>query len=74
MITRDKNHASVIAWSILNEPQCTSEGTEAYFKPLFDLAHELDTQKRPRTNAIVMMSMPNNSKAPQYEDIISRNR
>ena len=47
MITRDKNHASVIAWSILNEPQCTSEGTEAYFKPLFDLAHELDPQKRP---------------------------
>ena len=28
MITRDKNHASVIAWSILNEPQCTSDGTE----------------------------------------------
>ncbi|MFZ2121748.1 MAG: glycoside hydrolase family 2 TIM barrel-domain containing protein, partial [Gemmiger qucibialis] len=52
MITRDKNHASVIAWSILNEPQCTSEGTEAYFKPLFDLAHELDPQKRPRTYAI----------------------
>ena len=52
MITRDKNHASVIAWSILNEPQCTSEGTEAYFKPLFDLAHELDPQKRPRTYAL----------------------
>ena len=47
MIGRDKNHASVIAWSILNEPQCTSEGTEAYFKTLFDLAHELDPQKRP---------------------------
>ena len=42
MINRDKNHASVIAWSILNEPQCTSEGTEAYFKTLFDLAHEID--------------------------------
>lgn len=47
MITRDKNHASVIAWSILNEPQCTSEGTEAYFKPLFDLAHELDPRNAP---------------------------
>lgn len=40
MIDRDKNHASVIAWSILNEPQCTSEGTEAYFKTLFDLTPE----------------------------------
>ena len=74
MITRDKNHASVIAWSILNEPQCTSDGTEAYFKPLFDLAHELDPQKRPRTYAVVMMSLPNTSKGQQFADFISLNR
>lgn len=74
MINRDKNHASVIAWSILNEPQCTSEGTEAYFKTLFDLAYEIDPQKRPRTYAIVMMSLPNNSKGQQFADFISLNR
>ena len=74
MINRDKNHASVIAWSILNEPQCTSEGTEAYFKTLFDLAHEIDPQKRPRTYAVVMMSLPNNSKGQQFADFISLNR
>ena len=74
MINRDKNHASVIAWSILNEPQCTSEGTEAYFKTLFDLAHEIDPQKRPRTDAIVMMSLPHNSKGQQFADFISLNR
>ena len=74
MINRDKNHASVIAWSILNEPQCTSEGTEAYFKTLFDLAHEIDPQKRPRTYAIVMMSLPNNSTGQQFADFISLNR
>ena len=74
MINRDKNHASVIAWSILNEPQCTSEGTEAYFKTLFDLAHEIDPQKRPRTYAIVMMSLPNNRKGQQFADFISLNR
>lgn len=74
MINRDKNHASVIAWSILNEPQCTSEGTEAYFKTLFDLAHEIDPQKRPRTYAIVMMSLPNNNKGQQFADFISLNR
>ena len=74
MINRDKNHASVIAWSILNEPQCTSEGTEAYFKTLFDLAHEIDPQKRPRTYAIVMMSLPHNSKGQQFADFISLNR
>lgn len=74
MITRDKNHASVIAWSILNEPQCTSVGTEDYFKNLFDYAHELDVQKRPRTYAIVMMSLPNTSRGQQFADIISLNR
>lgn len=74
MIARDKNHASVIAWSILNEPQCTSEGTEAYFKPLFDLAAELDVQKRPRTYAIVMLGGPESSKGQQFADFISLNR
>lgn len=74
MITRDKNHASVIAWSLLNEPQCTSDGTEEYFKALFDYAHELDVQKRPRTYAIVMMSLPNTSKGHQFADILSLNR
>ena len=74
MINRDKNHASVIAWSILNEPQCTSEGTEAYFKTLFDLAREIDPQKRPRTYAVVMMSLPHNSKGQQFADFISLNR
>ena len=74
MINRDKNHASVIAWSILNEPQCTSEGTEAYFKTLFDLAHEIDPQKRPRTYAVVMMSLPHNSRGQQFADFISLNR
>ena len=33
MIDRDKNHPSVIAWSLLNEPQCTSAGTEEYLSP-----------------------------------------
>lgn len=74
MIIRDKNHASVIAWSILNEPQCTSKGTEEYFKPLFDLAHELDVQKRPRTYAILMTSLPDNSRGQQFADFISLNR
>ena len=74
MITRDKNHASVIAWSLLNEPQCTSEGPEAYFAPLFELAHRLDPQKRPRTYAIIMMSLPHNSKGWQFSDFLSLNR
>ncbi len=49
MIARDKNHACVVMWSIANEPDSFGEGPYEYFKPLFDLARELDPQKRPCT-------------------------
>ena len=38
MITRDKNHPSVIAWSLLNEPETTSDAAVPYFKEIFDRA------------------------------------
>ena len=74
MIDRDKNHPSVIAWSLLNEPQCTSAGTEEYFKPLFELARRLDPQKRPRTYTILMTSLPDTSKGQRFADFVSLNR
>lgn len=49
MIARDKNHACVVMWSIANEPDSFGEEPYQYFKPLFDLARELDPQKRPCT-------------------------
>lgn len=49
MIARDKNHACVVMWSIANEPDSFGDGPYEYFKPLFDLARELDPQKRPCT-------------------------
>ena len=74
MIDRDKNHPSVIAWSLLNEPQCTSAGTEEYFKPLFELARRLDPQKRPRTYTVLMTSLPDTSKGQRFADFVSLNR
>lgn len=49
MITRDKNHACVVMWSIANEPDSFGKEAYDYFKPLYDLARELDPQKRPCT-------------------------
>ena len=49
LISRDKNHACVVMWSIANEPDSAAEGAYDYFKPLYDLARELDPQKRPCT-------------------------
>ena len=74
MITRDKNHPSVIAWSLLNEPETSSEAAVPYFKAVFDRAHELDVQKRPRTFALVMNSVPGVCKCYQFSDMIALNR
>ncbi len=74
MITRDKNHPCVLAWSLLNEPETTNEAAVPYFAEVFKLAHELDVQKRPRTFALVMNSVPGKCKCYQFSDIVALNR
>jgi beta-glucuronidase len=74
MIRRDKNHPSVIAWSLFNEPEDTSEGAVSYFKAVFDAALDCDPQKRPRTFAVIMFSRPDTSKGYEFSDFICLNR
>ncbi len=75
LISRDKNHACVVAWSIANEPDSTSEGAYEYFKPLFDLAKELDPQKRPCTLVGVQSGAePEKDCAGSLADLICLNR
>ena len=51
MIARDKNHPSVVMWSIANEPDTEHFPQSAYdyFRPLYELAHACDPQSRPVT-------------------------
>lgn len=51
MIDRDKNHPSIVMWSVANEPNTDSKPDMAYdyFKPLYDLTHKIDPQNRPVT-------------------------
>ena len=51
MISRDKNHPSVVMWSIANEPDTEHFPQSAYdyFYPLYELAHSCDPQNRPVT-------------------------
>ena len=54
MIARDKNHPSVVMWSLANEPWYDQGGEKSenalkYFTPLYELAHEVDPQNRPVT-------------------------
>jgi beta-glucuronidase len=48
MIQRDKNHPSVIAWSLANEPHSGREEARPFFQNLYDLARSLD-ETRPIT-------------------------
>lgn len=74
LITRDKNHPCVIAWSLLNEPETVNEAAVPYFKKVFEAAHSLDPQQRPRTFALIMNSVPGKCKCYQFSDFLSLNR
>ncbi|MCF0261719.1 MAG: beta-glucuronidase [Sphaerochaetaceae bacterium] len=51
LIQRDKNHPSVVMWSLGNEPDSEHFPQDAYdyWHPLYLKAHELDPQNRPVT-------------------------
>ena len=42
LVARDKNHPSVVLWSIANEPESRTPASREYFAPLFTLTRELD--------------------------------
>ncbi|WP_066310542.1 beta-glucuronidase [Bacillus sp. FJAT-29814] len=74
LIDRDKNHACVVMWSIANEAATYSKGSHEYFEPLFNLARELDPQKRPCTYVGIMMATPRADKCTDLVDVIALNR
>lgn len=76
LIARDKNHACVVLWSIANEPDSGAEGAYDYFKPLYDLARELDPQKRPCTLVSVQMGpdAPTKDCTKDLSDVFCLNR
>jgi beta-glucuronidase len=45
MIARDKNHPSVIMWSLANEPHSTEPNAYPFFKGLYDEAKALDSTR-----------------------------
>ena len=45
LISRDKNHPSVIMWSLANEPHSRRPEAKAFFRTLYDLAKSLDATR-----------------------------
>lgn len=74
MIKRDKNHPSVIAWSLFNEPETISTFAHDYFKVIFDEARRLDNQERPMTGALEKTSAPSKCQVNELCDFICLNR
>ncbi len=73
LIARDKNHPSVVMWSIANEPETAAEGSDTYFEPLFELARELDPT-RPVTFVNVMMAPAQLCRVSRFADVLCLNR
>jgi beta-glucuronidase len=73
LVDRDKNHPSVVLWSIANEPESDTEGAENYFRPLFDLTRELDPS-RPVGFVNVMLAPYGKCRVSQFGDVLMLNR
>jgi beta-glucuronidase len=73
LIERDRNHPSVVMWSIANEPESGLPAAREYFAPLFASARELDPT-RPVTFANVMGEGPGKCQLAELADVIMVNR
>jgi len=73
LIQRDKNHPSVVLWSITNESETGIPEAVDFFKPAIDLAHELDAT-RPVTYINVMTEPFNKCLIAPLVDVICLNR
>jgi beta-glucuronidase len=74
LISRDKNHPCVVMWSIANEAATEEEGAFEYFKPLVELARDIDPQKRPVTIVLQQKDAPDKCKVSDLVDVIAINR
>jgi beta-glucuronidase len=73
LIARDKNHPSVVIWSIANEPDTVSPDARAYFEPLVAETRRLDPT-RPVAFANFMMATPERDVISDLFDVLLLNR
>ncbi len=73
LVARDKNHPSVVLWSIANEPESHTEGAERYFKPLFELTGQLDPT-RPVGFVNEVLAPHGKCQVSQFGDVVMLNR
>ncbi|MFW5980855.1 MAG: beta-glucuronidase [Halanaerobiaceae bacterium] len=74
LMQRDKNHPSVVMWSLANEPDSSQERSEEYFEDIFAYARTQDPQNRPLTFANMLVARYENCHVAQFADVICLNR
>ncbi|MGY1836645.1 beta-glucuronidase [Blastococcus sp. SYSU DS0510] len=73
LVARDKNHPSVVLWSLTNEPESDTEASVAYFEPLFALTRELDPT-RPVGSANMIGAPHGRDRVQALGDVVMLNR
>ena len=73
LVSRDKNHPSVVLWSIADEPESQTEAAEDYFRPLFRITREADPT-RPVGFVNVGLAPHGQCRVSQFADVLMLNR
>lgn len=71
LIARDKNHPSVVMWSVANEPACWEDAAHPYFKAIIEHTRTLDSS-RPVT--VVQCGLAQETKILDLVDVTCMNR
>ena len=73
LVERDKNHPSVVLWSIANEPESHTDAARDYFEPLFAEARDLDPS-RPVGFVNVRFAPAGKCQVAGFSDVVMINR
>ncbi|MGH8890464.1 MAG: beta-glucuronidase [Acidothermaceae bacterium] len=73
LVNRDKNHPSVVMWSVANEPDTTEPASRPYFEALAGLTRAVDAT-RPVAFANVALATPDNDQVTDLFDVVLLNR
>jgi beta-glucuronidase len=73
LVARDKNHPSVVLWSIANEPESNTPEARAYFAPLAAETRRLDPT-RPIGFTNMQLAPPDRDTVTDLFDIVMLNR
>ena len=73
LIARDRNHPSVVMWSVANEPESDTEASVDYFRPVFEAARAADPT-RPVGFVNVMLAPADRCRLTPLADVVMINR